>query len=200
MLFVRGTLPERARWREGTAIVGSRGADPGALAFARELARVAPGPIVSGLALGIDAAAHEGALDAGTPTLAYVGHGFGATYPAEHRDLEDRIVAAGGAILTESLPDTTVRPYALVRRDRLHAAHAASIVLVASAIDGGAMHAMEAARKLGRPRFALEPRAFASYDGNVLAIRGKATSLSWDIERARAMIGSLRHPIGDDDA
>ncbi len=200
MLFVRGTLPERTRWREGTAIVGARDADSDALVFARGLARVAPGPIVSGLALGVDAAAHEGALDAGTPTLAYVGHGFGATYPAEHRELEDRIVDAGGAILTESLPDTAVRPYALVRRDRLQAAHAASIVLVASAVDGGAMHALAAAQKLDRPRFALAPRSSVSYAGNERAIREGAIPLSWDVERARASIATLYEtPSGVDE-
>ncbi len=191
MLFVRGSLPERARWREGTAIVGARDADADACAFARAFARVAPGPIVSGLALGIDAVAHEGALDVGTPTLAYVAHGFGATYPPEHRDLEDRIVDGGGAILTESLPGEAVRPYALVRRDRLQAAHAAAIVLVASATDGGAMHALAAARKLDRPRYALEPRDDSAYVGNGRAIAEGAAALSWDIANARAAIATL---------
>ncbi len=194
MLFVRGTLPERARWRVGTAIVGARDASADARAFARALAARAPGPIVSGLALGVDAAAHEGALAAGVPTLAYVGHGLGATYPPEHRDLEDRIVAAGGAILTESLPDVVVRPYALVRRDRLQAAHAAAIVLVASAVDGGAMHALESALRLGRSRFALEPRAAdgAACGGNVRALSDGAGPLPWDAVRAASMIAGVR--------
>ncbi|GAC1443650.1 MAG: hypothetical protein NVSMB59_08630 [Vulcanimicrobiaceae bacterium] len=200
MLFVRGTLPGRACSSDGTAIVGARDADDDARAFARAFAAVAPGPIVSGLALGVDAAAHAGALDVGTPTLAYVGHGFGATYPPEHRELENRIVAAGGAILTESLPGETVRPHALVRRDRLQAAHAAAIVLVASARDGGAMHALEAARKLGRPRYALEPRDRPEYAGNAHALREGAASLPWTIAAARAAIATLRPSrIGDDD-
>ncbi len=190
LLFVRGPLPERRRSREGTAIVGARDADAEACAFARAFASVAPGPVVSGLALGVDAAAHAGALAVGTPTIAYVGHGFGATYPPEHRELEDRIVAAGGAILSEALPGEAVRPYALVRRDRLQAAHAATIVLVASELAGGAMHAVQAARRLGRPRFALEPRAGAVYAGNACAVSEGATSLAWDVDGARAAVAT----------
>jgi DNA processing protein len=107
-----------------------------------------PGPIVSGLALGIDAAAHEGALAAGVATIAYVGNGLGATYPPEHRDLADRIVAGGGAILTEYLPDERVTRWSLVRRDRLQAAHVARVVVVER--DAGTLHTIAAAHKLGR--------------------------------------------------
>jgi len=200
MLFVRGTLPARARSRVGSAIVGARDADDDACAFARELAAIAPGPIVSGLALGVDAAAHAGALAAGTPTLAYVGHGLGATYPPEHRELEERIVAAGGAILTESLPGEVARPYALVRRDRLQAAHAVSVILIASSADGGAMHALRTAARLGRPRFALEPRAGAAYTGNRTVLRDGAAAFAWDIRRARLQIADLdRISPGDDE-
>ena len=80
------------------------------------------------------------------------------------------------------------------------AAHPASVVLVASTVDGGAMHTLAAARKLDRPRFALEPRALVSYAGNERAIREHATTLPWDIERARATIATLRRtPPGDDE-
>ena len=191
-LIVRGTLPARARRREGTAIVGSRDAADASLAFAHDLAREAPGPVVSGLARGVDRAAHEGALAAGTPTLAYVGSGIGVTYPPEHDALEERIVAAGGAILTEALPDEPVTRWSLVRRDRLQAAHAAAVVLVESDADGGAMPALRAARNLERPRFVLEPaEAGARYGGNVRALAEGATHLPWDVARAASF---LPHP------
>lgn len=195
-LIVRGPLP-RARWREGTAIVGTRDPDPVAEAFAYDLAGSGVAtPIVSGLARGIDAAAHRGALAAGVPTYAYVGHGFGATYPPEHRELEDAIVAAGGAVLSESLPDERVSRWSLVRRDRLQAAHAAAIVLVASDIDGGAMHALAAARRLERPRFALETFRDATgtvrstYAGNERAIADGAYALPARISEARAIVAN----------
>jgi len=190
-LTVRGTLPARSRWREGTAIVGSRTPDACAVRAARALAAALPGPIVSGLARGIDAAAHEGALASGTPTLAYVGHGLGNTYPPEHRALEDRIVAAGGAILSETLPDEAVTKWSLVRRDRLQAAHAVAIVLVQSDAQGGAMHALAAAQRLGRSRFAFEARGAASYGGNERALADGARTLPWDVRRAAATVGSF---------
>jgi DNA processing protein len=177
-LAVRGTL-SRSRWREGTAIVGSREADAASVEAARTIAGRVPGPIVSGLARGVDAAAHEGALAAGLATLAYVASGLGTTYPPEHRDLEDRIVAGGGAILSELLPDEGVTRWSLVRRDRLQAAHAAALVLVQSEAEGGAMHAVRVARDLERPRFAFAPRGEA-FAGNARAIAEGAATLAWD--------------------
>jgi DNA processing protein len=182
-LFAIGTLPARG-FRAGTAIVGSRDASEEGRAFAYELAQRVPGPIVSGLALGIDAAAHDGALAAGAPTIAYVGNGLGATYPPEHRELAERIVAGGGAILTEYLPDEPVTRWSLVRRDRLQAAHVASVVLVESEVSGGAMHTVAAAKKLERMTFACEPRAGACDVGNRVAIDGGAYPLSWNTSSA----------------
>jgi DNA processing protein len=189
-LTVRGTLPARSRWRAGTAIVGTRTPEARARAAAYALAGAAPGPIVSGLALGIDAAAHEGALAAGMSTLAYVGNGLATTYPPEHADLAERIVAGGGALLSEALPDEAVTKWSLVRRDRLQAAHAVAVVLVQSETAGGAMHALEAARRLGRARFAFEPPS-AAYGGNERALADGASALPWDTRRAAALITNL---------
>ncbi|MBD5604253.1 MAG: DNA-processing protein DprA, partial [Candidatus Eremiobacteraeota bacterium] len=149
---------------------------------------------VSGLARGIDTAAHEGALEAGTPTLAYVGNGLATTYPPENADLAERIVAGGGAILSEALPDEPVTKWSLVRRDRLQAAHAVALVLVQSELDGGAMHALAAARRLGRPRFAFEPQAAATFGGNVRALAEGARALPWD---ARQAAEALTHLAAD---
>jgi len=185
-LTARGTLPEGG----GIAIVGSRDAEAEPADFARRLASLVAGPIVSGLARGIDAAAHEGALSSNTPTIAYVGNGLGATYPPEHRELEERIVAAGGAILSERLPDEPVAKWALAKRDRLQAAHAGAVVLVQSDAAGGAMHTMRFARDLGRKRFALEPlrNLMVAYGGNVLALAEGATALPWDADEACRLI------------
>jgi DNA processing protein len=180
-LTVRGALPPISRFREGTAIVGSRRAGDASLGAARTLAMRASPPIVSGLALGVDSAAHEGALAAGVATIAYVGTGLGRTYPVEHADLAERIVSGGGALLSELLPDENVTRWTLVRRDRLQAAHAAATVLVASESDGGAMHALRTARSLGRPRFTMEPLAGAAYDGNRVAAAEGAAVIPWDM-------------------
>ena len=179
LLFVRGTLPE-----SGIAVVGSRTPPPEAAAFAREFARLCAMPVVSGLASGIDAAAHHGALDARLPTLAYVGTGLGVTYPPEHLALEEEIVARGGAVASERLPDEAVTKWALVHRDRLQAAHARATVLVASEPDGGAMQTMAFAKVLGRPRFVLKAGSAPGYGGNALAQREGAVALPPDPQTA----------------
>jgi DNA protecting protein DprA len=179
LLFVRGKLPEG-----GIAIVGTRTPPPQAQEFAREFARRLNVPVVSGLASGIDGAAHRGALDAGMPTIAYVATGLGATYPAEHRALEEEIVARGGAIATERLPGEPVMKWALVHRDRLQAAHARAVVLIASEMDGGAMVTMRFAKQLGRPRFALAAYGDRAYTGNAQAHADGAHVLPFDVDRA----------------
>lgn len=178
-LCVRGSLPTG-----GLAIVGSRTPPPQAYAFARELAAQCGMPVVSGLAAGVDAAAHHGALDAHTATVAYVGTGLGVTYPPEHRALEDEIVSRGGAVASERLPDEAVTKWALVHRDRLQAAHAAATVLVASEIDGGAMQTMKFAKTLGRPRFVLDAQGAGEYAGNVQARADGAIALPLDVQAA----------------
>jgi DNA processing protein len=184
-LCVRGTLPER-----GIAIIGSRTPPPEAVEFARDLARHCAMPVVSGLALGIDAAAHHGALDAGVATIAYVGTGLGVTYPPEHRSLEDEIVARGGAVASEQLPDEAVTKWSLVHRDRLQAAHAVATVLIASEIDGGAMQTMKFAKDLGRPRFVLDAKVGAQYAGNVQARADGAIPIPMDVDAALKKIRS----------
>ncbi|MBV9271585.1 MAG: DNA-processing protein DprA [Candidatus Eremiobacteraeota bacterium] len=184
-LIVRGTLPFG-----GVAIIGSRTPPAEAAAFALVLARALREPTIAGLALGIDAQVHRGTMEAGAATVAYVGYGLGATYPAEHRKLEREIIKCGGAIATERLPGETAAPWALVKRDRLQAAHANAIVLVASEIDGGAMHTMHFATKLGRPRFVLDAKGGSGYEGNVQARQAGATPIPMDVEAAVERIRS----------
>lgn len=187
-LCVRGTLPQG-----GIAIVGSRTPPAPAAAFARELAAQCGMPVVSGLAAGIDAAAHHGALDAGAATAAYVGTGLGVTYPPEHRALEDEIVARGGAVASERLPDEPVTKWALVHRDRLQAAHAIATILIASEVDGGAMQTMHFAKSLGRTRFVLDAQGQAEYGGNVQARADGAIALPFDVKGAlRILHANLR--------
>lgn len=187
-LCVRGALPHG-----GIAIVGSRTPPAPAAEFARDLAAHCGMPVVSGLAAGIDAAAHRGALDAGTPTIAYVGTGLGLTYPPDHRTLEDEIVARGGAVASERLPDEPVTKWALVHRDRLQAAHAVATVLVASEAGGGAMQTMRFAQSLGRVCFVLEAEGRPEYAGNVQARAGGAIALALDVKSAlRTIYANLR--------
>jgi DNA processing protein len=178
-LCVRGTLPAG-----GIAIVGARDASRPACEFAFDLARALGRAVVSGLARGVDAAAHRGALAAGVPQAAYVGTGIARTYPPEHAELADEVVAEGGAIASERLPGDDVTRWSLAQRDRLQAAHACAVILIESEADGGAMHTMRFARDLGRPRFARDCPA----TGNRAALADGAIPLPGVVKAAVTII------------
>ncbi len=186
-LYVRGTLPAG-----GIAIIGSRTPPPEAARFAFELAFGLGEPIVSGLAPGIDAAAHRGALAGGTPTVAFVGYGFGCTEPLEHVALEEAIINQGGAVASLLPEGTPASEESRVERDRLQAENARVVVLICSEIGGGAMHTMRFARDLGRPRFAVAPPAQsaeeAAWAGNRKALEDGATPLAFYVDEARRTI------------
>lgn len=194
MLSVSGDIPSG-----GVAIVGSRTPPPCAGDFAFALACRIGRPVIAGLALGIDTAAHRGAIAGGNPTVAFVGYGFGATYPPENAELEREILRYGGAIATLQAPGESVTDASLVERDRLQAEFAVAVVLVSTEITGGAMHALRFARELGKPRFAVRPpdaaQGDAAWAGNVRALADGAEPLPFDVSEAlqilRARIESL---------
>jgi DNA processing protein len=175
-LTVRGALP-----RDGIAVIGARDAAAEERAFARALPVALQRPIVAGLAPGIDDAAHRGALDAGQPTVAYLGSGLAR---AEDPELAEAIVAAGGAVASEYGPAAAATAWTRKRRDRLQAAHASAVVLVVSDAEGGAMHTVRFAQAYGRARFALDAEA----SGNRIALADGATPLPWEAHAAARTI------------
>lgn len=139
------------------AIVGTRFADDDALRFAHELAvglaesgRV----VISGGARGVDAAAHRGALSAGGKTVAVLATGLRRAYPPEHAGLFAEI-ARHGCLLSEE-PETAVpHPGLFLKRNRLVAALAASVVVVQAPLKSGALSTARAAAALKRPLFSV---------------------------------------------
>jgi len=154
-IFVRGgDLPAVG---QAVAIVGSRAASAYGVDQARrlagDLARVGL-VIVSGLARGIDAAAHRGALEAGGRTVAVIPSGLDAITPRHHVGLADRI-AARGALLSEWAEGGPFGRGAFVQRNRLIAALAAATVVVEAAARSGALSTAAVAMRLGRPVLAV---------------------------------------------
>lgn len=137
---------------EAVAVVGSRGASDYGRAVARSLGRslsTAGLTVVSGLARGIDAAAHEGALNGGGQTVAVLPGPAHRAYPAGHRVLHRRIVAAGVAV-SELGPGTPVRRWCFSARNRLIAALARMTVVVEAGEQSGSLVTATAASRLGR--------------------------------------------------
>ena len=133
------------------AVVGSRAASPGGLLAARRLAGdlAASGAIVvSGLARGVDAAAHEGALSAGR-TVAVLGCGADRTYPPEHDALAERI-SRSGAVISEFPPGTAPQRHHFPLRNRLISGLSLAVVVVEAAERSGALITARTALDQGR--------------------------------------------------
>jgi len=152
VLFVRGKL--RPQDEQAVAIVGSRRVGDRGLALARRLGKALAArglTVVSGLALGIDTAAHKGALEAPEGrTLAVLGSGLGVIHPRENRALAERIVARG-ALLSELRPEAPPRGPYLMARDRIIAALGRATIVVEAEEGSGSLDTARRARRLGRP-------------------------------------------------
>jgi DNA processing protein len=165
-VFLRGALADTPSPPPGgaVAIVGARRpTDPG-LRIARRLGAFAAGAgvaVVSGMALGIDAAAHGGALDAGGPTIAVLGCGTDIAYPRRHRGLYERILEIG-LVLSEYPPGTAPAPWRFPARNRLIAALAATLVVVEARARSGALITADHALDLGRDVVAVPGAAGSS--------------------------------------
>jgi len=140
------------------AIVGSRnptaqGGD-NARAFARALAQSGY-TIVSGLALGVDAAAHEGALDAAGATIAVVGTGLDQVYPRRNEKLAARLLEAGSLIASEYSLGTPVMQANFPRRNRIIAGLSRGCLVVEAALQSGSLITARLAVEAGREVFAI---------------------------------------------
>lgn len=154
VLWVRGAAPALAL--PAVAVVGARAASPEGLRTARLLGEglAAAGVlVVSGLARGVDAAAHEGALALGR-TAAVLGCGVDVVYPAEHADLASR-VAATGAVVAEFPPGTAPRPHHFPLRNRIISGLALATVVVEAAERSGALITARSALDQGREVMAM---------------------------------------------
>jgi DNA processing protein len=161
-------LHTRGRWPppEGprAAIVGSRRPSPYGEAVAEQLASdlAAAGVIVvSGLALGIDAAAHRGALVAGGTTVAVMGTGVDIVYPAAHGRLAEEILAGGGALVSQFPDGTLPRRHNFPARNLTMAALADAVVVVEAAEGSGALITAAAALELGKDVMAVPGSVFS---------------------------------------
>lgn len=136
---------------QGIAVVGARRASAYGREVAYSLAQEAASLgliVVSGMALGVDGAAHRGALQAGGRTIAVLAGGPDVAYPRSHRLLHDQIAAAG-CVVSENPPGTQAKRWAFVARNRIIAGLSSISVFVEGSADSGARHTMDFANQIG---------------------------------------------------
>ena len=193
-------LNTRGRWPppDGprVAIVGSRRPSPYGEAVAEqlalELARAAV-VVVSGLALGIDAAAHRGALNGGGVTVAVMGTGVDIVYPAAHSQLAQDILAAGGALVSQFPDGTAPRRHNFPARNYTMAALSDVVVVVEAAEGSGALITAEAALDLHKEVMAVPGSVFSPLSVGTHALLRDGAGL---VQNARDVLAVL-HPGGE---
>lgn len=206
-LFYRGKLDLDSAAEARIAMVGSRRATAYGCSIAREWAlelAVAGVVVVSGLARGIDAAAHRGALEGGR-TIAVLGSGLNRMYPPEHRRLA-RDIAREGAVVTEYPPDTPPRPLNFPARNRIISGLSRGVVIVEASARSGALITADFALEQGREVLAVPGavRGRAAEGGNRLLKQGAGVAtgvedilaaLDWD---APIVATASRDAVGRD--
>lgn len=166
ILYVRGTLPTID---SSLAVVGTRRATP----YGKEVTRIVTSDlarqkivIVSGLALGIDGVAHEATLDAGGVTVAVLGSGVDehTIYPTSHRRLAERIIASGGAVVSEYPPGFKPTQYSFPARNRVIAGLSRGTLVTEAPMESGALITARHALDYNRDVFAV-PHPITSLTG-----------------------------------
>lgn len=138
-------------------VIGSRSPSPAGMEAAERIARElseAGVRVISGLAMGIDGAAHRGCLAGGSPTVAVLGCGLDVNYPASHRGLKDEILDRGGLLLSEYPPGCPAMQWHFPVRNRIMSGLSRAVVLVEARIRSGSMSTVHHALDQGREVYA----------------------------------------------
>lgn len=151
ILFVKGRLADKPD--QSVAVIGTREPTKHGVMIAERISQFLVDndwSVVSGLALGLDAVAHQAALKADGHTVAVMAHGLHTVAPSKHKALAQEILDKGGALVSEYRFGVDPRPEFFVKRDRIQAGLAQGVVMVQSDVKGGSLHASRAALDYGR--------------------------------------------------
>jgi DNA processing protein len=192
-LFYRGDASQMRH--HGIAVVGSRKCSERGLAhaeqFARELAELMI-PVVSVMALGLDGAAHDGALSAPGPTVAVLGCGVDVCYPPQHRELLERLVAHG-LVVSEYPPGTGPLKEHFPQRNRIISGLSRGTLVIEAPMGSGALITARLAAEQNREAFALPgPLRSPHYAGNHHLIKTGAAKLTENVDDILVEFGTNR--------
>jgi len=175
-LFVRGALPLQDDIC--VAIVGTRKATSNGRLIAKKIASelVEAGVVVvSGLALGIDTAAHEGAISGGGKTIAVLGNGLNQIYPASNENLARRIIESGGGLISEYSPEIPSYPSNFLERNRIISGLSVATIVVEAPARSGSLATARNALEQNREIFVVPgPANHLNYQGSHQLIRDGA--------------------------
>jgi len=194
-LFVAGCLDALAA--PAVAIVGTRSpSDLGRQIAGRLAADLGAAGIcvISGLALGIDAAAHTGSLAAGAPTIGVLGGGHDHFFPARNRELAARMIAGGGAVVSPYAPDVPARPHQFLARNGVVAALADAVVVVEAATRSGALNTASWAADRSIPVLAFPGDVDRPKVAGCHALIRDGAILARDVRDVLAALPGLRAP------
>lgn len=158
ILYYKGDI-NKLNSHKAVTIIGTREVLPDGIISGEHVAKSFANSdfnIISGLALGCDTTAHNGALKADKGfTTAILAHGLDTIYPKENKELAEKILEKGGVILSEYPIGSTVRSNQLVERDRLQAGLADATIVIHTGIKGGTMHAVNTTLENNKPLFTI---------------------------------------------
>ena len=176
-IYVRGAIPDLRL--PAVAIVGTRKATTAGIGIAEEVAADLAGrgiTIISGLAMGIDTAAHRGALGARGRTIAVLGNGISEIYPAQNERLAEKILETGGAIISEYPPGEPSFKGNFIHRNRIISGLSVAVVIIEAPLRSGALNTAGFAALQGRSVFVIPgPVTHPNYIGSHALIRDGAT-------------------------
>ncbi len=183
MLWIRGDVTLLGR--HSIAIVGTRHPTPYGIGVAEMLARDLSARgilIVSGMARGIDTAAHKGTLVAGKPTVAVWGTGADVIYPKENKKLAEDILAMGGCVVSELPLGTFPAPQNFPRRNRILSGLSLGVVVVEASENSGTRVTARCAADQGRDVFAVPGNVTSknSWTPNTLIKQGAQLTATWE--------------------
>lgn len=190
-LYLLGHRELLAAPRGLVAIIGTRRSTPYGERVADRLGEAfssAGVPVVSGMARGIDAAAHRGALRAQGRTIAVVGTGVDVPYPAGHRELH-RAIATSGLVIAEQEPGSRAHQGSFPRRNRIIAALARVVIVVEAPHKSGAMNTVEHALGLGRTVAAVPGPIDSPQSAGTNWLLGTGSQIVATVEDALGLLG-----------